>query len=192
MKKNLLTKSVLIASIFGLTITTGTASTNMDDLKFYAGVGFDYIKYSSNNASTNSSGISIPVLGIKFCDNFVLEAGYSFNKKLKMRNRSLKINNSYLDVIGFMPIVKQVDLIAGFGVGRLMVKNGANIPKNFKIKNKFNWRVKFGVQYNININFGVRGLFAYQNVQNTIKNHEKEHKFIKNMKSLGVSTIWTF
>ena len=192
MKKYLLIKSILTTSILNLIITVGTASANVNDLKFYAGAGLDYIKYTADGASTIGAGISAPVLGIKFCDNFSLEAGYGFNTKLKgPKKSSLKVNNVYTDAIGFMPIANQVDIVAGLGMGRLMVKKGSNIPNDIEIKNKFNWRLKLGAQYNIN-NFGIRALFTYQNVKNKIKDSKEECKFINNTKSLGLSAIWTF
>jgi hypothetical protein len=192
MKKKLLTKSVVMASVFGLTMITGIASANSNDLKFYVGTGLDYIKYRAiQNASTHGVGIWAPVLGAKFCDTFGLEAGYSFNKTfIREANRLLKVNNGYVDVMGFMPILNQIDAIAGLGIGRLMVKKKTAMP--VEIKNKFNWRAKLGLEYSINNNFGLRALFTYQNVQNKIKDSTSEDTLIKNMKSFGLSAIWTF
>lgn len=199
MKKNLLIKSVLVAIVFCLSIVARTASANMGNLNFYAGAGLDYIKYSAKYVNSNGWGILVPVLGIKFCDHFGVEAGYSFNKKLRTKNRSfrvnnanLKVNNAYLDVIGFIPILDWVDVIAGVGIGRLMVKKGANIASALEIKNRFNWRAKLGTQCNVNDNFGIRALLTYQNVGNKIKYRTKEKKFVKDMTSLGLYAIWTF
>ncbi len=191
MKNKLLIKPKLVAIIFSLILGVATANANTSDLKFYAGTGLDYIRYSINNTSVNGFGIWAPVLGIKFCDNFGVEGGYSFNNK-RRQNRLLKVNNAYLDIVGFIPIADQIDLIAGLGMGRLMVKKGTDTPNEVEIKNKFNCRTKLGMQYNINNNIGLKALFSYQNVQNEIKDHTEKYKFIKKMKSLGLYIIWTF
>ena len=201
MKKNLLTKLILVASVFGLTITTAVA--NIDDLKFYAGAGVDYTKYGIDKTTfkkakvqTTGIGLLAPILGIKVCDNIGLEAGYSFNKSIKVsdkrKQRTFKINNVYLDLMGFIPIIEQADAILGIGISKLMVKKGKNISSEMEIKNKLNWRAKLGAQYNITGNFAVRALLSYQNIGNKLKGADQERKFIKNMKSLGLSAIWTF
>jgi opacity protein-like surface antigen len=201
MKKNLLTKLILVASVFGLTITT--AGANIDDLKFYAGAGVDYTKYGIDKTTfkkakvqTTGLGLLAPILGVKVCDNVGLEAGYSFNKSIKVsdkrKQRTFKVNNVYLDLMGFIPIIEQADAILGIGISKLMVKKGKNISSEMEIKNKLNWRAKLGAQYNITGNFAVRALLSYQNVGNKLKVADQERKFIKNMKSLGLSAIWTF
>ncbi len=202
MKKNLLTKLILVASVFGLTITT--AGANIDDLKFYAGAGVDYTKYGIDKTTfkkakvqTTGIGLLAPILGIKVCDNIGLEAGYSFNKSIKVSGKrkqqiTFKVNNVYLDLMGFIPIIEQADAILGIGISKLMVKKGKNISSEMEIKNKLNWRAKLGAQYNITGNFAVRALLSYQNIGNKLKGADQERKFIKNMKSLGLSAIWTF
>ncbi len=201
MKKNLFKKLILVASIFGLTTTI--AGANIDNLKFYAGAGIDYTKYgidktTFNKAKVQTTGVGLlaPILGVKVCDNIGLEAGYSFNKAIKVsgkrKQRTFKVNNIYLDLMGFIPILDQADAILGIGISKLMVKKGKNIPSEMEIKNKLNWRAKLGAQYNITGNFAVRTLFSYQNVENKLKVADQERKFIKNMKSLGLSAIWTF
>ena len=157
MKNNLLIKSTLVAGVFGLMVTAGIASANVNDLKFYAGAGFDYTKYGFNNEFKNDLshgglGILAPILGIRFCDNFGLETGYAFKKKIKSKasvSHYFKVNNAYLDLNGFIPMTNQADFIAGLGIGRLMVNKSANLPSKLVVKNKFNWRAKFGAQYNI-------------------------------------------
>jgi len=198
--KNSLTRPILLGSIFGLTVTAGVAYASVNDLKFYAGAGLDYSKYGFNSEFKNKVtqgglGMLAPILGIRFCDNFGLEAGYAFKKKIKSKDdasHSFKVNNAYVDLIGFMPMTNQADFIAGLGAGRLMVKKNANLPSELVVKNKFNWRIKLGTQYNINNNLWARAVFSYQNAGTKLKFAGKEKKFIKNMKSLDLSVIWTF
>ena len=94
--------------------------------------------------------------------------------------------------VGLMPIANQFDLIGGLGVGRLMAKKGAGVDSEVKVKNKFGWRAKFGAQYNCTDNVAFRALVAYQRVGSKLKFADQEMKFIKNMKSIGLSAIYTF
>ena len=228
MKKlvNLFKKPVVAAGVFGLMVA-GNASANVDCLKFYAGAGLDYNTYSLGSEfkdmgthKTKGMGLAIPVLGVKFHENFGLEAGYSFNKKFKFEHSrndagnvnklvdtfNVKTKNVYLDLIGFMPIAEQFDLIGGIGLGRLMGKSndiqrsttpvagGATTTKTVaaKVKNKTSWRVKLGAQYNVTNNFGVRALATYQNVGSKFEYEGKSSKLVKNMKSIGLAAIYTF
>ena len=224
MKKlvNLFKKPVVAAGVFGLMVA-GNASANVDCLKFYAGAGVDYNNYGRGDVvkdfkthKTNGMGLAVPVLGMKFHENFGVEFGYSFNKKFKFQedkkannntfglntNFDVKVKNAYIDLIGFMPLSEQFDLIGGIGLGHLRAKatsgsSTASVPGttgNVQIvtKSKSSWRVKLGAQYNITSNFAVRALLSYQNVGNKLKVADQERKFIKNMKSLGLSAIWIF
>lgn len=207
MKKSLLTKSVMAAGIFGLSIAASTANASFGDCKFYAGAGLDYSKHSLDKSEAYDSnvkiknkglGLLIPIVGLKFHDNFAVEAGYSFNKKISFKqvgdpNVSYKVSNAYLDVVGLMPTVDKLDLLGGLGVGRLMVRKGENTPSNWKVKNKFGWRVKLGAQYNFTSNVAVRALATYQSVKNKVQEENgSTEKFVKNMKSIGLSAIYSF
>ncbi len=220
MKKlvNLLKKPVVAAGVFGLVVASGTASANFGDFKFYAGAGVDYSNYkkSSSDLGTlkaNGVGVVVPVLGIKFHENFGLEAGYSFNKKQKEEgivnnlvingvtlngtsSFTTKVRNIYLDVMGFMPVHEQVELLGGIGIGRLTVKKGNEstsytavggaVPSSTSptFKNKASWRVKVGAQYNITANVAARLLATYQKANNKVNILGTESKFVKNMKTI--------
>ena len=204
MKKSLL-KSIASVAVFSLAAGTSFADTGFNDLKFYAGAGLDYAKYSIDKSTFNSNaklkdkgmGLLIPILGVKFHENFAMEAGYSFNKKISIKqtgqtDTSFKVRNAYLDLVGIIPVANQFDLIGGLGVGRLMAKKGAGTDSNMEVKNKFGWRAKFGAQYNCTDNVAFRALVAYQRAGSKLKNQKRESKFIKNMKSIGLSAIYTF
>jgi opacity protein-like surface antigen len=199
--------TAITTGFFGLLIANGTASASYNNLKFYAGTGLDYAKYSvdkkfldpGESAKRKGFGLLIPMLGIKFHENFAVEAGYSFNKKISIQEAGFedvtyKIRNSYLDVVGLIPVRQQFDLIGGLGIGKLMAKIGANPDQyNQEIKNRFGWRAKLGAQYNYNNNIAVRALVTYQHAGNKSKiDGANETKFIKNMKSIGLSAIYTF
>lgn len=173
-------------------------------------------------------GIVAPIVGLNFNDYFGIEAGYSFNKKINFEahksgvalmnigripagtdttlnfKMNTKVRNAYLDFMGYLP-VRDITLIGGVGVGRLMAKtdnivssiSGAGIiEKNIipvKIKNKNNWRIKAGVQLNVIDNINIRILGVYQKVKNKIRTEgEDEDTFIKNMKSIGLSLTYNF
>ncbi len=232
MKKSLLTKSVMAAGIFGLSIAANTATASFGDVKFYAGAGLDYNTYRISQAAkeqfnvsnkANGMGLAVPVIGLKFHENFGLEMGYSFNKKFKFEGQStsgvnqrkdttnFKVKNMYVDLMGFMPLIDSFDLIGGIGLGRLTTKSdnidvtiGANkgtLP--LTVKNKTSWRVKLGTQYNCTANLAFRALATYQNAGSKYQvgagnigalayTAGQEKKLVKNMKSIGLSAIYTF
>ena len=204
-----------------------------DNVKFYVGGGLDYNNYGKSQSvkdafntsnKTNGMGLLVPVLGVKFNENIGLEAGYSFNKKFKFSGSSddliaavgplavntkvnvsynVKVRNAYLDLMGYMPIVDQVELIGGIGLGRLMLKGNtlnvslANIGSGtaaVNVKNKFGWRAKLGAQYNITNNFGARVMATYQNVASkiTIPAIGESGKIVKNIKTIGLAALYTF
>jgi opacity protein-like surface antigen len=197
------------------------ANADMSNLKFYAGAGLDYNSYSKDNEFTkhvnslkvNGLGFVVPFVGVKFHENFGLELGYSWNKKLKIgeTNSSTvktfepKVRNMFVDVMGCMPAVaNNMDLLAGVGVGRLRVKSsdmnityqGAASATATTVKNKTKWRLKIGGQYHCFDSMAVRVLATYQSINNkaeyTESGAKKEPKMLKNMKSIGVSALYKF
>ena len=181
-----------------------------DEVKFYAGAGIDYSKYSIYNDMKEISivnkdkglGILLPVIGAKFNENFGVEAGFNLNKKINLGSKvvngitystmDLKVRNFYMDFMGFIPVADQVELIGGLGIGRFITKDTKSSSKG----NHPNClRVKLGAQYNVNSNFGVRALATYQHINNKINivgAVNKQVKFIRNMKSIGLDAIYTF
>lgn len=196
---NVFNKSALAAGLLGLAVSGASSA----DMKFYAGAGLDYAKFGINKgylhqgetAKSKGMGLLIPILGVKFNENLGLEAGYSFNKKITIKeagyeDETFKVRNFYLDAMGFMPVMDQVELIGGLGVGKVMLKKGKNIGTNEKLKNSFGFRVKAGAQYNFTNNFGTRVLLTYQTAGSKFKNSNE--KIVKNMKSIGVAATYTF
>jgi opacity protein-like surface antigen len=212
MKKlvNFLKKPVIAAGVFGLAVaSSGVASADyFDNVKFYVGAGLDYAKYGINKNIKNIAnqvggsikdkgmGVLVPILGVKFHENFGIEAGYSFNRKISLnfpqQTVSVKVRNAYLDFMGFMPVADQCELIGGLGIGKLMAKKGQNFDNNFnnaKIKNKFGIRAKLGAQYNFNSNIGARALVTYQTAGSKIDGSNV--KVVKNIKSIGLAAVYT-
>jgi len=219
-------KPVLVAGLVSALVASGSANASLGDFKFYVGAGADYNTYGlhgyykgANTHKTNGMGL-VPVLGVKFHENFGVEVGYSFNKKFKFANTTnsitgsvnAKVKNAYIDLMGFVPIADQFEFIGGVGLGRLTVKPGSptlsGVPagtassSSVSVKNKTSWRVKLGAQYNINNNFGVRALATYQHVGNKANTNitvgansvtkTNWGTFVKNMKSIGLAATYTF
>ena len=190
-------------AIIGLVGGAGIANAGMGDLKFYAGAGLDYNSYNLHNDNVkqihnNAMGLT-PVIGVKFHENVGVEAGYGFNKAIKTTEtigadtkiRKDQVRNMHLDVLGYMPIASNVDLIGGLGIGKLKLKyKGAKT--NLTIKNKVNWRVRAGAQYNCNDNIAFRAIALYQKAGNKQNENSTETKYLKNMKSIGLSAIYKF
>ena len=235
MKKliNILKTTTIAGGVFCLALT-GTANANVNDVNFYAGAGLDYNNYglgetvkNFNSHKTNGMGLVVPVLGMKFHENFGLEFGYSFNKKFKFQENininniiglnnsfDVKVKNSYIDFVGFIPFGDQCELIGGIGVGSLKVKPSNLNPSasiagttgtvSVMTKSKTSWRVKIGTQYNFTNNFAIRALATYQHSGNKIEinrnmangcvvsNKNTSGTFISDIKSIGLSALYRF
>jgi opacity protein-like surface antigen len=189
MKKSLLTKSIIAAGIFS---SVTAANAGLGDLKFYVGAGADYNMYSIDSTKLpnvdkkNGIAFTAPILGIKFHENFGLEAGYNFNKKITIKNStdSFKVRNMYVDLVGFMPVADQFDLLGGIGLGKLSSKSSV---ANSKSQSKTSWRAKIGAQYNVVTNLALRAVFSYQN-----SDKDKLDSGIKNVKNIGLYGVYTF
>ena len=225
---NVLKKPLLTAGLISAVIISGTANANLlSDAKVYVGAGVDYnhfnvTEYKIQNENldfkrkNNGMGFA-PVVGVKFNENFGIEAGYGFNKKISTtleNNRSKidfssKTNNAYLDFMGYMPVMEdKLDLIAGIGLGKLMsdkitvsnhnkATNRTTVTER-DLSNKINFRAKLGAQYNVNQNLGIRLLAAYQNVNSKIKDirditlDKKDLTWVNSIQSIGLSAVYTF
>ncbi len=206
--KNLLTTSIVV----GLTLTVSIianadVSDIVDGARFYVGAGIgsnhyglhgDFKKTIENNvnkasAKVNSADLLVPLLGVKFKDNFGLEFGYAFHNKLKVsgtNSGSVRIRNAFIDIMGYMSLFdssSQVDLIGGLGLGRMaMVGKGSAVEAamggNY---NKFGFRAKFGAQYNVDNNWGIRGLVGYQQI-----GHKDNHHALKNSQFVNLDVVY--
>jgi outer membrane protein W len=220
---NVFKKPLITAGIISAAIASGTANAEFfSDAKVYVGGGVDYNNFNIGKAKSTDTieitkknkgmGFS-PVIGVKFNQNFGIEAGYGFNKKVtgsKDDNAgkwelSRKANNAYLDFMGYMPVMDKLELIAGLGIGKLMTGDlkvsyhdkAANTTEEGKVelKNGINLRAKLGAKYNVNDNIGIRLLAAYQKVNNELKDVKisgKKVGWITDLKSIGLSAVYTF
>lgn len=200
-------KSLLATSLVGLVVAVSSnanANNVLDNARFYVGAGVGYNKYVLSNdyknrveSSTNkgsvkkkSANVLLPVLGVKFQENYGAEFGYAFHNKLEFdgnKSGNLRLRNSFVDLMGYMPMMTQVDLIGGLGIGRMTIKqkSSLNAIGNGTSYNKFGLRAKIGAQYAFDNNWNVRGLVGYQRVG------DKDGKqSIKSMQSANVDVTY--
>ncbi|MGD0466221.1 MAG: outer membrane beta-barrel protein [Gammaproteobacteria bacterium] len=203
-------KSFIATSLVGLIISfSNNANANVSEMvdgaRFYVGAGVGYNHYgihgdfkkvienSTNRASVkvNSADFLIPLLGVKFKDYFGLEFGYAFHNKLKVsgtNSGSLKIRNAFVDIMGYMPLDSSpVDLLGGIGIGRMAMSGKGSAVQSAVggDYNKFGVRAKFGAQYNVDNNWGVRGLIGYQQI-----GHKDSHHALKNSQFANVDVVY--
>lgn len=210
--KHLSIKSAITAGVLSLTLVSGNAYAHCKGLKFYAGATADYNSYkvskefkdytetlANSKIKFNGVGATIPVLGVKINRHMGVEAAYSMHKKLKVTSNNpdavFKVSNMYMDVIGFMPVAKHVELIGGVGIGKLITVKSEGMGNITDIRNSFSYRAKAGVSYNCFKNIGIRGLITYQNVGNKLQSTTaalNDSKFIKNMVSFSVGLTYKF
>lgn len=225
MTKSFLTKTSIAAGILSLSMINNTA--NAINFKFYAGAGMDYTKYDFskefrkgwNGKFTAGRASLAPILGVKFNENFGLEAGFDSPTKMNYeggneKSRVAKINSMHLDLVGYMPLPEsKFNLIAGLGIGKVNLKlseqwkdftdDDSFTRTQIEAKNKLAYRIKIGAEYSITDNFAVRGLLTYQILNNKLDykdtdtffgalRNQSSHKLLKNSKSIGLSAIYSF
>jgi hypothetical protein len=196
-------------ALLGATLISG-ASFGMDcDPKFYVGgeaqqnklKGGKYFQDVTTGKSLlrkkTSPGASL-FLGTRVTENFGAEAGYSFLKKShnvdvtnKNNSTTVKMNNTYVDAMGYVPVSNDVELIASVGVGRLSTKvtekrNSVVAPlskeKKELMKSKAGVRFGLGAQCKLTENVGARFMVR----------HQKGNKTIKSVNSAGLGLFYQF
>lgn len=182
-------KNLLASSLVGLVIAASSnanANNVLDNARLYVGAGLGYNKYNLSNdyknrienAPNNGSvrkkagNVLLPVVGIKFQENYGVELGYVFHNKLEFDARqtthNLHLRNFFVDVMGYMPVKSQIDLVGGVGIGSINIKekSSVNAIGNGSKYTKFGLRAKIGAQYAFDNNWNVRALVGYQKVGN--------------------------
>ena len=109
-----------------------------------------------------------------------------------------KSHNVYADVLGYVPVSEEVDLIGSIGVGQLTTKVKENLnahgedpnhtvgvdirAKASQKSSKTGVRVGAGAQYKFNENFGARFMVR----------HQRGNKLIKSVNSAGLGLFYQF
>lgn len=195
-------------ALSGALLVSG-ASFGLDfDPSFYVGGEAQYNKLKAGNdkALQGTDGKSLIrkksspgaglFLGTRVTENFGAELGYSVLKKshntpVAGRTLDVKMNNPYIDAMGYLPVANDVELIGSVGVGRLSTKvenkvNGVVQPLSTTNKNlaksKAGVRLGLGAQYKFSENVGARFMVR----------HQKGNKIIKNVNSAGLGLFYQF
>ena len=129
--------------------------------------------------------------GVRFCENFGLEAGFTWMKRLKIATEPFVIgvsgrghtNNGYGDLIGYLPVAKTVDLIAALGLG--VMDSKATIHgrrQSYSARStQAGVRVGMGGQWKCS-HIGARLMFRYQTGD----------RFVKNVGSIALGMFYQF
>lgn len=200
---------LLTSSVVGLTIATcGSVYANVMDIvdgaRLYVGAGVGYNRYGihgnfkkavensqQGSVKIKSADLLVPVLGVKFKDNFGLEFGYALHRRLKVtggNSGNLKINNGFIDIMGYMPVgSSSFDVIGGLGLGLMSMKSNDAGVKNATggNYNKFGFRAKLGGQYSFDDHFGIRAIIGYQQV-----GHKDNKRALRNMQSAQLDVTY--
>jgi opacity protein-like surface antigen len=196
--------SVLVAAALGISSSPVLAETI--EPRFYLGGELNYSKHNYDQefkdsiATANGSikskvpGMSI-LAGARFYKNFGLELGYTFLKAAKSTgntNGNLKAKNAYLDLLGYVPIINQIELVGTMGVGRMQTKETEDLNQDQFIERigRTGLRIGAGAQYNIDNKWSARAMLRYQKVGG--KGKDSNIGMIKNTTSLSAGIAYLF
>lgn len=196
------------------------AAVGMDfDPKFYLGAEAQVNKYkgareiqhqgvtvksADNKSIFGKSGRGASAfLGSQFSEYAGVELGYTTLSGTKVSigtpafqqsSFKTKSRNMYADVLGYVPMCEDIDLIGSLGMGRLSTKvNGKFVQSNAagavvsttdaSLKSsKTGLRLGLGAQYKITPNVGARFMVR----------HQKGNQFVKSVNSAGLGLFYQF
>ncbi len=190
------------------------------DPKFYVGAELQANKYKGAKAVTTANNTRInrtdgkPVfgnsgsgatayVGSRFNDYLGVELGATKLSSIKFTasnplqtfsSTKAKSKNFYVDMMGYLPVSEDVDLIGSLGAGRLSSKLSGNLQarnvaggpvmkENFSVKSsKTGMRVGAGAQYKFTDNLSARLMLR----------HQKGNKLVKSVNSAGLGLTYQF
>lgn len=189
--ERMLNKKILIGSMALLVASAGvTKAGSYDDTTFNVGGEISIINRTSyndgsssdlNNFKTsddagklaiqkNAPGVNIFVAA-RFNEYVAGEVGFSFIDKVSANvqnggEATNKISNIYLDVLGYLTIASQVDLVGSVGIGELKSKANVTNATFTDLSNltssKVGIRVGGGLQYYFAEGWATRAMLRYQ------------------------------
>jgi opacity protein-like surface antigen len=139
----------------------------------------------------NEPGVNIFV-GARFNQYFGGEIGFGLiqNASANVQNggvASNKINNYYIDLLGFLNIASQVDLVGDLGVGWLQSKanvtNATFVNLSNLTQTKLGIRAGGGLQYYFAPAWATRAMIRYQ---------DGNKNFLKSNVSFSIGILYTF
>ena len=175
--------------------------------RFYVGSELSYVEgnfktdeYESENPEKNYANISFN-MGMKLHENFGVEAFYQKSSEESKTSEeywgglgdiSINMKTSFqafgLDFIGYLPLSKEVELLAAVGLGEYKFKGDIeysvknSIPDHLK-DDKLVTRFGVGMLYNMTNNIALRTMFRYIPVKND---------YIKNITEASMGIRYTF
>lgn len=187
---------LVVIALSGAMLISGTALGMEFDPKFYVGGELQAHKSKINkkiNANPNvtvqrldnkplfdeKTGGADLFVGSRLTENVGVELGAGVINGTKLNivtpsvlagsSLKLKNKNAYADVMGYLPVCQDVDLIGAVGVGRLnskiegkVVNNGVTLSKDSIKSTKTGLRLGLGAQYKFNENLGARVMVRNQ------------------------------
>jgi opacity protein-like surface antigen len=208
-------------ALSGAMLVSG-ASFGMDfDPKFYVGAEAQLNKYKGAKEINNelpsgtiknpdnkslfgkSGGGASGFVGSQFSEYAGIELGYAALGGAKVSYKQpgfekssfkTKSRNMYADVLGYVPVCEDIDLIGSLGMGRLSTKVKAKVVQSTaagvvlgtkdvsRKSSKTGLRLGLGAQYKLTPNVGARFMVR----------HQKGNRFIKSVNSAGLGLFYQF
>lgn len=208
----MLNEKLRVALVVWLVTASGLASAaRFDDTRFYiGGEASVYNKTSYNKGNTpdlnnfktsnaaselvitqNKPGINIFVGG-RFNEYIGGELGFGLIATVRgtaqlNREATNKINNIFLDMLAYMPVATNADLIGSIGVGAIQshsnVQGATFQDKSALDKAKTGYRLGGGAQYYMTNNWSTRVMVRYQQGSQT---------FLRSNISISLGLIYIF
>ncbi len=170
-----------------------------------AGINQFTIKDKTDGDSWKKTAPSVgALLGVRLIENMGLELGYTAFGAFKgtdvdaNESFSTKLRSPHMDVLGYLPVSSDFDLIAAIGTGRVTGKSkittastGATEVESFKIKANA-LRLGLGVQYKFDENLSARLMLRRQNLGSVQIAGKKVTDQKMNFNSAGLGLFYQF
>jgi len=194
-------KIIAVAALTGAVAAPAFAD-GLDDVRFYLGGELNYNSPSwtkvettggaSFTAKKKKPGFGV-LAGAKFNEFVGAEIGYNFFKKSNNNTvtgaagkGTAKLSNMYADVIGYLAVAPEVDLLGSVGFGRMKPKVTVDnaTMKDGVNKAKVGYRLGAGAQYKFDDNLAARLMVRYQK--------GKKSSAVKSLTQAGLGLTYTF
>jgi len=202
-------RNKLIGSVLSVALLSAGSAFALDiDPKFYVGGELQATKFKpkkevskaleENDLKLKQSKAGAGVfVGSRLNENFGVEAGYSLLGKIKIVRKNgneeandaltAKNRNIHADILGYLPINENVDVIGSIGVGQLKTTfKNKDIQKALKDSGakmqKTGLRLGLGAQYKFDENIGARFMVR----------HQKGNDLLKSVNSAGLGLFYQF
>jgi len=173
-------KNKIIAAVLSAVVLAGSAMAMEFDPKFYVGAEATGSKLENIHGTHGGAGL---FAGSRLTENVGVELGYAYLGKSQDTTGIINLDHTNLtaDLMGYLPISENVDLIGSVGVGRL--KTDVKVANSsLADSSKVAPRVGAGAQYKFDNNVGVRAKVNFQ----------KGNDIVKNATTVGIGAFYQF